>query len=547
MDNPRLDTTALKRFIASLSDSLHSLCNGCMVFDSGIEIVGYINVNIDKGSKLNYVLDEKVERSIDDSITYESNSFLAEKNQSDNVNVPVPDIPVSKTPGLFSNKRIAPKRKAFQIMKKQSKRKIHVPKIPKIHVLPKTASSTGPQVVVTRGKSSLYAVVKTEDNEMQMVEPGEELNNEEDDPTFDIEVELRNAGDHDYVEHFDVKTDESGVHFEQLEGDAGAGTSTEQRSNNNQTSFSANKKENRNDEEIHQATESELQEQYQEQLQTYYVQNTFTQNGRRGLIINDHRFKASKPKLNAKFLTWRCNMSNCSSYCRTTQDLVLTQIKENHTHEAYDHGRNVKFGIHQKIRKRLESCPTDKASKIIGDILGDNIKLLSKQERINLKQCIHRRRKQILQIKNYPNIVSNDFQTELNPNELSTGIHCSNTVTDPLNNAACSSEAQSFPDNIDDYNDQGKSSMVHLYRCSFCYYSFLNASDLQFHVRMHTSDNNGSFVCELCGKTLVNQQSLRYHRYIHTGVKPNVCEHCGVSFRLIQQLRKHKMKEHEHS
>ena len=52
-----------------------------MDFDSGIEIVGYINVNIDCGSKVDYVLNEKVSKSTNNSMTFVSNSFLAKKDQ----------------------------------------------------------------------------------------------------------------------------------------------------------------------------------------------------------------------------------------------------------------------------------------------------------------------------------------------------------------------------------------------------------------------------------------------------------------------------------
>ncbi|XP_005104487.1 zinc finger protein 652-B isoform X8 [Aplysia californica] len=76
-----LDVAVANRFISSLSKSLQALCHGCMDFDSGIEIVGYINVNIDCGSKVDYVLNEKVLKSTTNSMTFVSNSFLAKKDQ----------------------------------------------------------------------------------------------------------------------------------------------------------------------------------------------------------------------------------------------------------------------------------------------------------------------------------------------------------------------------------------------------------------------------------------------------------------------------------
>lgn len=79
MPELQLDVAVANRFISSLSKSLQALCHGCMDFDSGIEIVGYINVNIDSGSKVDYVLNEKVLKSTTNSMTFVSNSFLAKK------------------------------------------------------------------------------------------------------------------------------------------------------------------------------------------------------------------------------------------------------------------------------------------------------------------------------------------------------------------------------------------------------------------------------------------------------------------------------------
>uniref|UniRef100_A0A2C9K899 C2H2-type domain-containing protein n=1 Tax=Biomphalaria glabrata TaxID=6526 RepID=A0A2C9K899_BIOGL len=77
----QLDVTVANRFISSLSKSLQALCHGCMDFDTGIEIVGYINVSIDCGRKVDYVLNERVLKSNTNSMTFVSNSFLAKKEQ----------------------------------------------------------------------------------------------------------------------------------------------------------------------------------------------------------------------------------------------------------------------------------------------------------------------------------------------------------------------------------------------------------------------------------------------------------------------------------
>ena len=96
MTDVSFDVGVANRFISSLSKSLQALCHGCMDFDSGIEIVGYININIDSGSKIDYVLNEKVLKSQDNSMTFVSNSFMAKKDKPkqlrDGVCSPVPEL-----------------------------------------------------------------------------------------------------------------------------------------------------------------------------------------------------------------------------------------------------------------------------------------------------------------------------------------------------------------------------------------------------------------------------------------------------------------------
>ena len=96
MGEVSFDVSVANRFISSLSKSLQALCHGCMDFDSGIEIIGYINVNIDSGSNVDYVLNEKVQKSRDNSMTFVSNSFLAKKDKTkqlrDGVCSPVPEL-----------------------------------------------------------------------------------------------------------------------------------------------------------------------------------------------------------------------------------------------------------------------------------------------------------------------------------------------------------------------------------------------------------------------------------------------------------------------
>jgi len=51
-----------------------------MEFENGIEIVGFINVNVDCNNRVDYVLNEKIQKSTNNSMTFVSNSFLAKKD-----------------------------------------------------------------------------------------------------------------------------------------------------------------------------------------------------------------------------------------------------------------------------------------------------------------------------------------------------------------------------------------------------------------------------------------------------------------------------------
>lgn len=110
MPELQIDLAVANRFISSLSKSLQALCHGCMDFDSGIEIVGYININIDRGSKVDYVLNEKVLKSTTNSMTFVSNSFLAKKEQAkqtrDGACSPIPQPLVTpRMPPTYLNSR----------------------------------------------------------------------------------------------------------------------------------------------------------------------------------------------------------------------------------------------------------------------------------------------------------------------------------------------------------------------------------------------------------------------------------------------------------
>ncbi|KAL8604935.1 hypothetical protein ACOMHN_028563 [Nucella lapillus] len=69
---------AASKFINALIKSVQTLCHGYLEFQSGIEIIGHINLSVDKGGSLDYILKEKVCKNAENSTLFISNSFHAE-------------------------------------------------------------------------------------------------------------------------------------------------------------------------------------------------------------------------------------------------------------------------------------------------------------------------------------------------------------------------------------------------------------------------------------------------------------------------------------
>ena len=66
------------KFINALIKSVQTLCHGYLEFNTGIEIVGHINISVDKGSLFHYIVEEKVCKNEENSTLFISNSFFAE-------------------------------------------------------------------------------------------------------------------------------------------------------------------------------------------------------------------------------------------------------------------------------------------------------------------------------------------------------------------------------------------------------------------------------------------------------------------------------------
>ncbi|CAL1527337.1 unnamed protein product [Lymnaea stagnalis] len=135
-----MDFDSSSKFISSLAKFLQSLCNGYVEFNSGVEVIGHIYLNVDTGKKIDYILNEKVCKTDENSVTFISNSFHAQpaekpkpspKGSSDHIKqtentdlkvdeeeIIIMDEPESKNVGtlpsrdLFRRKSISPHTKA---------------------------------------------------------------------------------------------------------------------------------------------------------------------------------------------------------------------------------------------------------------------------------------------------------------------------------------------------------------------------------------------------------------------------------------------------
>ena len=74
----KLGEEAASKFINALIKSVQTLCHGYLEFHNGVQIIGHINLNVDEGTSLDYILKEKVCKDSDNSTLFISNSFHAE-------------------------------------------------------------------------------------------------------------------------------------------------------------------------------------------------------------------------------------------------------------------------------------------------------------------------------------------------------------------------------------------------------------------------------------------------------------------------------------
>ncbi|BFY98310.1 hypothetical protein BsWGS_01353 [Bradybaena similaris] len=73
-----MDYESSSKFISSLAKFLQSLCNGYVEFDNGVQVIGHLYLSVDTGKTIDYILNEKVCKTDENSVTFISNSFHAQ-------------------------------------------------------------------------------------------------------------------------------------------------------------------------------------------------------------------------------------------------------------------------------------------------------------------------------------------------------------------------------------------------------------------------------------------------------------------------------------
>lgn len=100
-----MDYDSSSKFISSLAKFLQSLCNGYVEFDNGVQVIGHLYLSVDTGKTIDYVLNEKVCKTDENSVTFISNSFHAQPAEKPKIE----DASVRKETAQSENEQLEPK------------------------------------------------------------------------------------------------------------------------------------------------------------------------------------------------------------------------------------------------------------------------------------------------------------------------------------------------------------------------------------------------------------------------------------------------------
>ncbi|ESO87870.1 hypothetical protein LOTGIDRAFT_234871 [Lottia gigantea] len=81
-----MDTEEANKFINSLVKNLQVLCHGHVSFDSSIQVIGHLYLNVDSQTNIDYIVNEKVCKSDNSSTMFVSKSYHSEPQKKEKKN-----------------------------------------------------------------------------------------------------------------------------------------------------------------------------------------------------------------------------------------------------------------------------------------------------------------------------------------------------------------------------------------------------------------------------------------------------------------------------
>lgn len=80
------------------------------------------------------------------------------------------------------------------------------------------------------------------------------------------------------------------------------------------------------------------------------------------------------------------------------------------------------------------------------------------------------------------------------------------------------------------------------HQCYICSKKFLQAGELNIHMRIHTKTR--PFACKTCNKTFTQANQLKSHERLHSNERPYACNICNQSYASQSGLNQHLAHQH---
>ena len=77
------------------------------------------------------------------------------------------------------------------------------------------------------------------------------------------------------------------------------------------------------------------------------------------------------------------------------------------------------------------------------------------------------------------------------------------------------------------------------FQCDICKKQFVAKCNLLNHMWQHKNARQRPFKCQLCNKAYLREALLEQHMRSHRGIKPFVCNECGLQFTVKSNWQRH--------